>query len=437
MKISNYSLVFVIIGFLIQSLGAQSLSDQLSGIFGEVLEIQLEGSPGEHGQHFFPANVKSSETTINAFTSFISTNISSIPLSSTSAGLTFDFSTGAPVATSTSLGPIFAERAQTIGKWQFNLGFNFSHFNMSRLRGTNMNDLRFTFIHQDVDEPGLGDSENEFDTIDLLLNMDLSASVMAFFLTVGITNRLDIYLAVPLVNVRMKATPLAQVTSFTYLIGDTANHHFGDDPVNPELSTNPESIDDDATGVGDIAVRAKYNFFRGKHFDFGALLEYRFPTGDETDFLGAGESSYRAMLIASSVLGDFSPHLNIAYAHRGGIQKIDYLDLALGYDQKLAGWFTLAVDFLSAFEISSDKENSQFPSESVTISGVQENKLIVREVSLTNVPNFSNDNIIAGSFGFKMSLKKEMIIIGNVIIPFNERGLRSSFVPTFGFEFNF
>ena len=50
-----------------------------------------------------------------AFTIPIGSSLSNFPLSSTVSGLTFDFSTGAPVATTASLGPIFAERAQTIG----------------------------------------------------------------------------------------------------------------------------------------------------------------------------------------------------------------------------------------------------------------------------------------------------------------------------------
>ena len=433
----------VTVGFsliLLQLSNAQSLSDRLTGVFGEVLDLNLAGSPGEHGEHFRPANVQSSVATIDALTNFIGRNISSIPLSSTAAGLTFDFSSGVPVATTTSLGPIFAERAQTLGSGRFNIGFNFSYLNMSKLRGMNTKDLRFTFIHQDVGTPGLGDSQNEFDTIDLFMNMDLSATVLAFYLTVGITNRFDIGVAVPMVNVHMEATPLAMVDSYTYLMSDTANHNFGDDPANPVLTANPEAINDDATGIGDIAIRAKYNFYKGNDVNLAALVDFRPPTGEDKNFLGAGKSSYRGMLITSATLGDFSPHLNLSYAHQGGIQDRNGIEVSVGYDQKVTEWLTFAADFLGSYEISSNKE-FQFPSESVIVEGTplihHVPKYVKKEVSLTNVPYFSHDNLSNGSFGLKINPKKEMVFVANVIIPFNDGGLRSTFIPTVGFEFSF
>lgn len=425
---------------LLQLSNAQSLSQRLSSVFSDVLELQLAGSPGAHGEHFKPANVQSSHATINALTNFIGRNIASLPLSSTAAGLTFDFSTGVPVATTSSLGPIFAERAQTLGKGRFNIGFNFSYLNMTKLRGVNTDDLRFTFVHQNVspDTSVMGDNLNEFDSIDLFMNLDLNATVLAFYLTVGITNRLDVSVAVPFVNVHMKASPLAEVTSFTYLVIDSARHNFGDDPTNPVLSTRPESINEYATGIGDIAIRAKYNFYKGEDFNFAALVDFRPPTGDEKNFLGAGKSSYRGMLIASAAIGYFSPHLNLSYAHQGGNRDRNGLEVSAGYDQKLADWCTFAADFLGAFEL--DVTNKyEFPSEKIVVEGQPKeiSHPIRREISLTNVPSFSRDNIMNGSFGFKINPKKEMIFVANVIVPFNDGGLRSSFIPTVGFEFSF
>jgi len=425
---------------LFQLLHAQTLSERLSGIFSDVLGEKLHLSPGPHGEHFKPANVKSSDATINALTNFIGRNIASIPLSSTAAGLTFDFSTGVPVATTTSLGPIFAERAQTLGSRRINIGFNMSYLNMSRLRGVNTEDLRFTFVHQDVkpDTSVLGDNLNEFDTIDLFMNLDLSATVLAFYFTVGITNQLDLSVAVPFVNVHMEATPIAIIDSYSYLLSDSANHNFGSDPANPVLTTRPDPINDDATGIGDIAIRAKYNFIKGEGLNFAALLDFRPPTGDEASFLGAGKSSYRGMLITSAALGDFSPHLNLSYAHQGGIQNRDGIEISVGYDQKITEWFTLAADFLGSYEISNNKE-IQFPSENVNIEGDpvihHTPKHVMKEVSLTNIPYFSHDNFSNGSVGFKINPKKEMILVGNVIFPLNEGGLRSSLIPTVGFEF--
>ena len=419
-----------------QTLFGQSLKDDIDGIFKAVLELRTGGPAGtQHGQHFIPNNVAFSKATINAFSNFVATNVSSFPLSSTAAGLTFDFSTGVPVSTSTSLGPIFAERAQTLGKGRFNLGFNYSYLNLNKLRGINTEDVRFTFTHQDVGDPGLGDSDNEFDTIDLFMNMDLSASILAFIATFGVTNQLDIGVAIPFVNIKMKAEPLAVVNSFTIAKLGSPNHFFVNNG-DTSLSTRPDPVDDDATGVGDIAIRAKYNFLREKSVNFAALLEYRAPTGDEKNFLGTGKSSLKTVLISSANIGNFNPHLNLAYNYRTSDLERDEIQAYVGFDQKVSETLTLAIDVLSEFEIGSQIEALKFP-EPVVVQRDIDNILVRKEVSVTNIPRFSNDNSINAAWGFKFHPKKSLMIIGNVFAPLNDGGLRSSWTPTFGFEFSF
>lgn len=415
---------------------SQSLQEDIDGIFKAVLELRTGGPAGtQHGQHFIPNNVAFSRATINAFSNFIATNVSSFPLSSTAAGLTFDFSTGVPVSTSTSLGPIFAERAQTLGRGRLNMGFNFSYLDLNKLRGINTEDVRFTFTHQDVGAPGLGDSDNEFDTIDLFMNMDLSASILAFIATFGITNRLDIGVAVPFVNIKMKAEPSAVINSFTIAKLQSPNHFFVENG-DTSLSTRPTPVDDDATGIGDIAVRAKYNFLKKNNANFAALLEYRAPTGDEIDFLGTGKSSFKAVLISSANIRDFNPHLNLAYNHRTSDLEQDAIEAFIGFDQKVFETLTLAVDVLSEFEVGDEIEALKFP-EPVVVQRDVGDILLRKEVSVTNIPRFARDNKINAAWGFKFHPKESLVIIGNVFVPLNDGGLRSDWTPTLGFELSF
>src|SRR5438105_129912 len=69
-----------------------------------------------HGQHFVPSAVAENGSLIGFITSAISANIGNVPIATTSGGVTFRFEGGIPVKTSLSLGPIFAERAQTLGR---------------------------------------------------------------------------------------------------------------------------------------------------------------------------------------------------------------------------------------------------------------------------------------------------------------------------------
>ncbi len=413
---------------------SQTLKQQISNMFGEVLN--LETSPGEHGEHFLPVNVAASNAVINSLNTFIGTSISSFPLSSSTAGVTFDFSTGKPVPTSTSFGPIFSERAQTLGRGRINMGFNFTYINFNKIRGVSTQDLRFTFTHEDVGEPGMGDSANEFDTMDFFMNMDIIASVFAMYFTYGITDRFDIGVAIPFINVNIKSQPLAEINSFTWVSNDSANHFFGGTQTEPVLTKIPTPINDDATGIGDIALRAKYNFVRDKTIDFGAMLEYRLSTGDADNFLGSGFSSLRAVVIGSKILGNFAPHLNLAYLKKFTDLDRDKFEFIIGYDQKIADWFTLVIDVLGRIDLGDPVESQQFP-ENVNINWTVGSTDYVKSVSLTNIPNYSSDNIIDAAFGFKINLKESLLIIANVFVPLNDDGLRAGVVPTIGIEFSF
>jgi hypothetical protein len=412
----------------------QTLKEQINNMFGEVLSLEL--SPGEHGEHFLPVNVASSRAIINSLNSFIGASISSFPLSSSTAGVTFDFSTGKPVPTSTSFGPIFSERGQTVGQGRINMGLNFTVINFKKIRGISTQDLRLTFTHEDVGEPGMGDSPNEFDTMDFYMNMDVSASVFALYFTYGVTDRFDISVAVPFINVNVISDPLAEMNSYTWVSNDSANHFFDGTQTEPVLNKSPTPIDDDATGVGDIALRAKYNFVRDKAIDFSAMLEYRMDTGDAENFLGAGYSSLRTVIIGSKILGNFAPHLNLAYWKKFTDLDRDKFEIILGYDQKITDWFTLVIDVLGRFELGDPIESQQFP-ENVDIRWRVGDTDYINSVSLTNIPNYSKDNIIDAAFGIKMNLKQSLLIIANVFVPLNDDGLRAGVVPTIGMEFSF
>jgi hypothetical protein len=405
-------------------------------VFDDVLRLNLAGSPGEHGQHFSPDNVASSDRMITALTNFIGTNISSFPLSSTGATFIFDLSSGAPQRRMGSLGPIFAENGTTLGSGNVILGYTFTYMKWNKIRGLNVEDLRFTFTHQDVGEPGLGDSPNEFDTIDLFMDMELDASILALYVTAGILDRLDVGLALPIVNVHVKADPFASVNSFTLVTNDTANHFYGGTSTDPELSTEPTPIDDDATGIGDLALRAKLNFYRGARGDLAALAEVRVPTGNEENFLGSGYTTVRGVLVASRAWEGFAPHLNLAYIYRDTDLDNDNVEFFLGYSQQVGSRFTFVLDFLGRFDVGEPVEELQFD-QFATMRRPISDTGFVQAVELTNLPQADSDDTVDLSLGAKWAPKDFLIILGNVFFPLNDGGLRSDFVTTLGFEFNF
>jgi len=427
-------LILIIILSATLSLQAQTLKEQITAMFGEVLNLEL--SPGEHKDHFLPASVAANQSIMTSLTNFIGTSVSSLPLSSSSAGVTFDFSTGRPVPTSTSFGPIYSERAQTLGRNRFHMMLNYTFLDYSKLRGISTDDLRLTFTHEDVGAPGMGDSPNESDIMDFYMHLNLTASVFAFYFNYGVTDRLDIGVGIPFNNVKMKTNPYAVIDSYTFVSNDSANHYFDGTTTEPILSKSPTPINDDATGVGDIVVRAKYNFIREKLIDFSVMADYRFASGDAENFLGAGFSTWRVTMIGSKIMGDFAPHLNLAYWNKDTDQDRDEFQFAVGFDQKVADWFTLVVDVLGGIELGQEPESTKLPDDVVitrTINGLK----YVTVVPLTNIPNYHQDNVINASFGAKFRLKESLLVMANVIAPLNDSGLRADVLPTIGIESSF
>ncbi|MCK5619989.1 MAG: transporter, partial [Candidatus Krumholzibacteria bacterium] len=251
-----------------------------------------------------------------------------------------------------------------------------------------------------------------------------------------VTKRLDLSLAIPIVNVRMRADPVAYMNSFTFVTNDSANHFFDGTTVDPVLSTTPQPIDDDATGIGDIALQAKYNFLRGGRIELAALLGARLATGDEDNFLGAGDPSYRVALVASGTHEAGAPHLNLAYVFHQSELVRDQVDAFLAYDHKAGDRLTLAFEVLGRFEVGERIQGSDFPN-SVTISRPVSEGTFTREVDLSNLPDFDNDHRISGGVGIKFAPRDFFVFIANVLVPLNDGGLRPDAIATLGFEFNF
>ncbi len=423
--------------FSIHSLKAQLNTTFKEEIFDHFLIDEIQLSPGNHGNHFRRAAGLADSVLAPALNSLIGGNVSSFPLSSTSVGVSFDFSTGQPVSIVESLGPIFAETGRTLGKGKINAGVNYTYLNLSDFRGIKTEDMRFTFTHVDLSKDGtLGENVNESDIMDVTLGLDVNASIFAFFATMGITKNLDIGVAIPTINVSMEGDARAVINSFTLAAIDTANHHFGEDPLNPKLEST-RNYKESASGIGDLTVRLKYSFAQGKGVNLAALLDVRLPTGDPDDFLGAGETNVRLMGILSKKFGDFTPHLNMGYDYRRADTDSDEFEFAAGFDQKLLSGLTFAIDILGEVDLNKDEAISLFPG-SVTIvdriknDAGEEIGQNERHVDLSNIPERDNDNIFNAAFGLRYAPSERIILLGNILVPLNDGGLRSNVAGTVG-----
>lgn len=424
----------------------QGLRDKISDLFifgpgQDPLFLAGSGDPNNpislqaHGLHFVPSSAEQNFAVITFITDALGQNVSNMPIGSTSGSQTFRFVGGVPVSTSTSAGPIFAERPQTLGRGRVLAGVNRSGFRFSTLRGVDMRNINLTFTHQNVDFPACdsifgGDCTKygvpsfENDVMDFKLSIDLDVRVNSFYVTYGLTDHFDVGLVVPVVQAVFTGESHAQMRPFG---GTTAAHYFAGTAQNPVLSAERQT-QGRATGLGDVAIRLKSNFRDTGKTSVGFLLDGRLPTGSEKDLLGAGKFSGRAVAVLASRFGDFSPHLNVGYHYRAGENQNDAVLGTVGFDQKLGGAVTLAADLVSELQVGDS--NLELP------PPVHYESPFQRTLTPTEIPD-TRDDIVNGSFGFKISAAKNMTAVLNTLFPLNRGGLRPDIAYTAGIEYSF
>ncbi len=421
-------LALVLLCLSFQPVAAQNMRDKIAelltfGSCGEPLCLDLDGQNTVHGDHFIPSVTTGAGTIQTFLNDAIALNASNFPISGTSGGLTVKFVGGLPVKTSSSLGPVFAERAQTLGRGRFLMGANLSGIRYKTLRGVPIDNFTLNFTHQDVGNPGLGDLPYENDLVQVRMSLYVDLLVSSFFATYGIFDGVDLSVAVPLVNTEIKGRSSAQILQ----IGGTSLHYFGGTAVDPILQASTATFGS-ATGVGDVAGRIKIRLFDGERFGMAVLGDVRLPTGDEKQLLGSGHTSIRGLLIFSGRYGTFNPHLNVGYFSRGASDLNNALIANGGFDQALNDWATLAVDVLSEWQVGDSKFD--LPPTVTYILPAE------RSIEPTPIPNKA-DNRMNASMGFKFKFSGASTLVTNAQVPLIRGGLAPNVTWTTGLEFNF
>jgi hypothetical protein len=391
------------------------------GDCGEPLCLDLSNL---HGDHFIPALAEGNDVVISFIADAIGNATLSVPLSATSSGATFSFEGGLPVRTSTSAGPIFGERTQTLGRNQFFLGVSVTGVEFTSLNGVPLEGMELTFQHQDgspEDTLGLPVFENDVMALNLAMNVNVLVGTVA--MTYGLTDFIDVGVAVPLVRTEVSGRSDAQIIPF----GTTAVHRFGGDSTDPVLRASA-SMEGTASGIGDVAGRVKVNLGQGSTMGAALLGEFRFATGDEENLLGVGANQLRVTALYSAQLGTFSPHLNVGYAARSGDTQRDGFFLQGAFDNLLTDWATLAAGIEAEFQVG----ESQF----ALPSTIELESPFIRQFPATNIPNKDGD-LLRASLGGKFTVRGGTVLVVNGIFPLRGVGLQPDFIWTVGLDFPF
>ena len=299
-----------------QSSPPATLADHITSLFvfgtcGKPLCLDVDSVT--HGKHFIPAIENAQGNLLSFLQNSIVVTVSNTPISAATSGAIWGRSeSGLPVRTATSGGPLFAERAQTLGKGHFLMGVGVSGFNFTSIRTTPLDGLIFDFTHVDDGDNNLGNTNFENDILEVRTHLAVKVFAATAVFTYGLLDRMDLGVAVPLVHTSIDGISDAQI----FPAEENTPHNLGT-PASPRLRCQRDEHGS-ATGIGDVAGRIKVQVAQGARSGFGILGEVRFPTGKEQDLLGLGEYSARGVGILSARFGSFGPHANAGYLYRGG-----------------------------------------------------------------------------------------------------------------------
>jgi hypothetical protein len=375
-----------------------------------------------------------------------------IPTLSTSAGYTYEFNPELDVyeRSTKTFGPLFSERAVTLGKGKFNINTSYSWVRFSRYNGRDLDDIT-SRVEVAKDQNGNSafaglrrpDLANNFTNLnpnliftELDVDLDLEAQLFDFSFTYGVLENLDVNVDVPVLRTfaRSQVTQTTLDPRFEALLG---NFDPGEvTPLAPEVTSARES----SIGIGDIRLRSKYMALTAP-VRMAGLLDLVLPTGSPGNFQGTGDTRLGVFLIASQTVAEiFEPHLQAGVEFNCNDVDISQAKYLAGVTAQTGSFAAVTVDFIGRSEfgaLSHIPSSGRLPATEGSGDDKQFTEFAQPFHGRPLFVNVNRNDVLDLAIGGKVSLGAESILFATVLIPVNDDGLRADVVPTFGFEKTF
>jgi hypothetical protein len=363
------------------------------------------------------------DSQIDSVAPILALQVATFPVGTSSGAFTWerDRETGEYYLRASTLGPLFAERAGTLGVQgavTFSVNTQSTRFTSFEGQGLRNGDLRI--------RAALGGQ-----LVDLYrFTADMSVRATSIVATYGAESNIDVGVVLPFVNTTLNGTAVATTPT--------------------GLSTN-RIVDVSSASLGDVAIRGKWHFLPTRDGGLAAGLEVSLPTGSREGLSTAGNVRVKPSLIMStslcpasgSVRGCFSPHVTVGYSFGGSGTSTDgpegaprlgreagrEMSYAVGAEVAPHEAITVFVDVLgrSYFDVArwvDSQELRDLPLVGPTLVdgfGLRRGTLHTR----------------LGALGARVLLGEQAMLSLALIVPLSDGGLRPEITPVVGFEYAF
>jgi hypothetical protein len=420
----------------------------------------------------------------SALNASIATALSVVPLASPASGVIFktDAATGVELPVSSTLGPVFVERAETIGKNKVYIGITHQDFHFTSLDGQSLNSLQGLYPGGDSSNISLSPGSDAFKTAPATFNigMDVRLAQDTAFITYGATNRFDISVGLPMVHSSVAArtfngqiySGLGAPTGATPQANCWCVNTFTPGAATLTLADIGQSSLS-KTGFGDMLLRFKGTVLEQQNLAVALGTDLRLPTGDEQNFLGTGATSikpFMAISLYSKPLRSgivFAPHFNIGWQYSGKSSLGGQLQPTLQTSGASTGYlstpFTTSKDFLpDVFSWAAGTEVAFGHKNTLVVDILGDEIGLVHGVPTLRTQTVSGSNIYSpiapysqtgasglvgagrtsfgqyyGAFGWKAKIVGNFIATVSFLVRFDENGLTAKVVPLYGVGYSF
>ena len=299
---------------------ASSLDDLIPGLYGGALPTTTnpgfappEGQPLQFGKQF------------TSLSGALAAARSQVPVPSASGAFRFgwDPELDTFVRSDQSLGSMFAERAQTLGRHTGTISVGYTRIDFDSFEGTSLSHLSFS---QPAVSPeqlnGLPPSDQAKFGNDLLrtrLNLGLSYDLLFLTAAYGVTDTIDVSMALSINHAHMNGSAVTSIENPDGTPGDSffaLNAQGQLDSPSGQLCAGAllpkcasDGFSESVWGTGDLFLRGKWHFYDTPYADLATVGTLTLPTGNASDFLGFYDPTFTPGLIASKSFGPVSPHL--------------------------------------------------------------------------------------------------------------------------------
>lgn len=337
-------------------------------------------------------------TTRDTLAQLVLVDLSTLPVASSAGGFVYRLNPtlGTMERASGNFGPFFTERALRAGADQLSIGVTYRYAEFSHLQGASLTDG--TFVSGAARATGAA-QPYDVDTLTLRLH----TKTVTGFATYGITDRLDVSAILPIIALDFEGARINTVTG---------------------RSTLQSSVFADASGLGDVALRARYLVSQRSHGSLAVGTDVRLPTGREQDLLGAGKSALRLLSIGSFEGRMISVHANAGYTFGGVSREFAYGGaLAVAPAPRV----TLVAELMGRY-LSNLHELRDVYAPHVLGGPVE---------TMRWVPTTMGVNQATSAFGMKWNLTGGYVLNGNVLISLTDSGLTARVVPSLTIDYTF